>query len=70
MVRGGTPNLTPKHKAHVLTSEYVEACAQLHRKAQDGQRLLPSLLHRKAQDDQRLLPSLLGDQRSPHTLVL
>ena len=26
MVRGGTPNLTPKHKAHVLTSAYVEAC--------------------------------------------
>ena len=68
MVRGGTPNLTPKHKAHVLTSEYVGACAQLHRKAQDDQRLLPSLLHRKAQDDQRLLPSLPGDQRSPHTL--
>ena len=67
MVRGGTPNLTPKHKAHVLTSEYVEACAQLHRKAQDDQRLLSSLLHQKAQDNQRLLPSPLGDQRSPYT---
>ena len=48
MVRGGTSNPLPKHKAHDTLPAYVDAGAQLHRKAQD----------------QRLLPSLLGDQRS------
>ena len=67
MVRGGATNLTPKHTAHDLTLRVREACAQPHRKAQDDQRLLSSLLHQEAQDNQRLLPSPLGDQRSPHT---